>query len=75
MRTYFLSKGDNNPVDDRGVYPRGSAYLEDSTVVGHVWATIPYSGFFTLVLNDYPPVKYTLLGLMFISVLITKDPS
>ena len=38
LKTYFLSKGDNNPVDDRGIYPRGSAYLEDSAVVGHVWA-------------------------------------
>ena len=74
-QTMFLSKGDNNPVDDRGIYPKGQNYLPEDYVVGHVFTHFPYSGFFTLVLNDYPPVKYTLLGLMFISVLVTKDPS
>ena len=73
--TLFLSKGDNNPVDDRGLYPKGKMYLDESNIVGHVFATIPYSGFFTLVLNDYPAVKYTLLACMFISVLVTKDPN
>lgn len=34
----FLSKGDNNPVDDRGLYPRGSMYLDETFVVGHVFA-------------------------------------
>ena len=36
LETYFLSKGDNNPVDDRGIYPKGTAYLKKSNVVGHV---------------------------------------
>ena len=36
LETYFLSKGDNNPVDDRGIYPKGSAYLHEKNVVGHV---------------------------------------
>jgi len=34
----FLSKGDNNPVDDRGLYPKGYMYLDESHVVGHVFA-------------------------------------
>ena len=38
-------------------------------------SNIPYSGFFTLMLNDYPAVKYSLIGLLFISVLVTKDPN
>ena len=73
--TLFLSKGDNNPVDDRGLYPKGKMYLDESNIVGHVFATIPYSGYFTLLLNDYPMVKYALLACMFISVLVTKDPN
>ena len=32
-------------MDDRGLYPRGTMYLDESYVVGHVFATIPYSGF------------------------------
>lgn len=74
-KTLFLSKGDNNPVDDRGLYPKGKVYLDESNVVGHVYATIPYSGYLTLILNDYPAVKYAMLGFMFVSVLLTKDPS
>ena len=38
-------------------------------------SNIPYSGFFTLLLNDYPAVKYTLIGLLAVSTLITKDPN
>ena len=74
-QTMFLTKGDNNPVDDRGIYPKGQAYLSQDAIVGHVFTHFPYSGFFTLLLNDYPPVKYALLAFMFISVLVTKDPS
>lgn len=37
-KTLFLSKGDNNPVDDRGLYPKGKVYLDESNVVGHVYA-------------------------------------
>ena len=25
----YLTKGDNNPVDDRGLYPRGQTYLRE----------------------------------------------
>merc|ERR1719263_2678082 len=70
----FLSKGDNNPVDDRGLYPKDKVYLDESNVVAHVWATIPYSGYMTLLMNDYPIAKYTMIGLMFIGVLLNKDP-
>ena len=37
-KTLFLSKGDNNPVDDRGLYPKGKVYLDETNVVGHVYA-------------------------------------
>ena len=70
-----MSKGDNNPVDDRGLYPKGKAYLDNSNVVAHVWANIPYSGYLTLLMNDYPAAKYTLIACMFISILVSKDPN
>ena len=71
----FLSKGDNNEVDDRGLYPKNKFYLDEDNVQAHVMANIPYSGFITLAMNDYPMVKYCLIGLMFISVLVSKDPA
>ena len=74
MTRLFLSKGDNNPVDDRGLYPKNKPYLDETNVVAHVWANIPYSGYLTLLMNDYPIAKYTLIGLMFVGVLVSKDP-
>lgn len=32
----YLTKGDNNPVDDRGLYPRGQMYLDEPQIVGKV---------------------------------------
>ena len=32
----FLTKGDNNPVDDRGLYNKGVTYLTDDMIVGKV---------------------------------------
>ena len=73
LEKYFLSVGDNNPVDDRGIYPKGQAYLHESAIVGHVFATIPYSGFFTLLLNDYPPLKYAFIALLALSTMVNRD--
>ncbi len=72
-KTIFLSKGDNNKVDDRGLYPKNKIYLDESNIVGHVFASIPYSGFLTLLLNDYPVFKYSMIGFMFIGVLLSKE--
>ena len=58
----YLTKGDNNPVDDRGLYPRGQHYLKDKQVIGKVLGTIPYAGYLTILLNDYPMLKMAVLG-------------
>ena len=73
LKTIFLSKGDNNKVDDRGLYPKNIIYLDESNIVGHVFASIPYSGFLTLLLNDYPIFKYSMIGIMFVGVLLSKE--
>ena len=75
LNTMYLTKGDNNPVDDRGLYPRNRMYLGEKEYVGHVLGSIPYSGFLTLLMTDYPYLKYSLIFCMFLSVLVSKDPS
>ena len=75
IATRYLTKGDNNPVDDRGLYPKKTNYLDEKNIVGHVYGNIPYSGYLTLLLNDYPAAKVAMIGLMFLSVLLTKDPN
>jgi len=32
----ILTKGDNNPVDDRGLYPRGQLWIKESQIMGQV---------------------------------------
>lgn len=50
----YLTKGDNNNVDDRGLYPRNTFYLEEDHIIGKVFGITPYAGYLTIVLNDYP---------------------
>ena len=32
----ILTKGDNNPVDDRGLYPKGQLWIKPENVMGQV---------------------------------------
>uniref|UniRef100_A0A6I8SHI0 Signal peptidase complex catalytic subunit SEC11 n=1 Tax=Xenopus tropicalis TaxID=8364 RepID=A0A6I8SHI0_XENTR len=53
----FLTKGDNNEVDDRGLYKEGQNWLEKKDVVGRARGFLPYVGMVTIVMNDYPKFK------------------
>lgn len=65
----FLTKGDNNFVDDRGLYAPGQMWLQPSDVVGRARAFIPHIGIVTILMNDYPAAKYALLGVLGLFVL------
>lgn len=63
----LLTKGDNNNVDDRGLYQelytnRGKMWIEPKDIVGRVQGFLPYLGMFTIFMTDYPLLKYALLG-------------
>lgn len=63
----LLTKGDNNNVDDRGLYQdlyinRGKMWVEPKDIVGRVQGFLPYLGMFTIFMTDYPYLKYALLG-------------
>merc|ERR1712080_742873 len=60
----FLTKGDNNNVNDRGLYAPGQYWLERKDVIGRVRGYLPYLGIITLIMNDYPLFKYIMLGLL-----------
>ena len=42
--------------------------------MGKMRVYIPYAGFFTIWLNDYPWFKYAVLGMMGFLTIIAKDP-
>lgn len=63
-RTEILTKGDNNEDDDRGLYPPGERFLNEKYVIGRAVGYLPWVGYVTLVMNDYPAFKFVLLGLL-----------
>ena len=42
--------------------------------MGKVRGYAPYIGIITILLNDYPMLKYVMIGLMCFFVIIAKDP-
>ncbi len=54
-KTYFLTKGDNNPIFDIQVYDEnigeGNAPVELARSKGRILATIPYLGYFKLFIS------------------------
>jgi signal peptidase I len=57
-----LTKGDNNRVDDRGLYAPGQLWLQREDILGRAKGTLRYLGMVTIILNDYPILKYVLIG-------------
>ena len=53
----FLTKGDNNSVDDRGLYAEGQSWLTRRDVVGRARGFVPFVGIVTIIMNDYPKLK------------------
>ncbi|XP_014662894.1 PREDICTED: signal peptidase complex catalytic subunit SEC11A [Priapulus caudatus] len=72
-RVKFLTKGDNNAVDDRGLYAPGQLWLEKKDVVGRARGFVPYVGIVTILMNDYPKFKYAVLACLGIFVLIHRE--
>merc|ERR1719267_245019 len=60
----ILTKGDNNAVDDRGLYAASQSWINKEHVIGRAKGYLPYIGMVTIIMNDYPMVKYILVGLM-----------
>ena len=64
----FLTKGDNNSVDDRGLYAPGELWLTKKDIVGRARVFLPYVGIFTVIMNEYPKIKYAALACLGIYV-------
>eukprot|EP00823_Brevimastigomonas_motovehiculus_P007850 TRINITY_DN7043_c0_g1_i1.p1 TRINITY_DN7043_c0_g1~~TRINITY_DN7043_c0_g1_i1.p1 ORF type:complete len:179 (-),score=29.78 TRINITY_DN7043_c0_g1_i1:13-549(-) len=69
----ILTKGDNNQVDDRGLYNPGQHWLKREEVLGRSRGFLPYVGMVTIYLTDYPSIKYVLVGLMALFVIVARE--
>ncbi|KAJ7594252.1 signal peptidase complex catalytic subunit SEC11 [Mycena floridula] len=68
----LLTKGDNNYVDDIELY-QGLEWLERRHIVGKVRGFLPYVGYVTIAMNDFPQLKYVILGSLGLMALIQRE--
>ncbi|KAF9485707.1 signal peptidase complex catalytic subunit SEC11 [Pholiota conissans] len=68
----ILTKGDNNYVDDIELY-QGLEWLERKHIVGKVRGFLPYIGYVTIAMNDFPQLKYALLGGLGLLALLQRE--
>ncbi|KXN70019.1 Sec11-like 3, isoform CRA_b, partial [Conidiobolus coronatus NRRL 28638] len=61
---FILTKGDDNPVNDRGLYDRGQLWLERKHIIGRIKGHLPYVGMIPLLLNENPKLKQVLLFIL-----------
>ncbi|KAL7675393.1 hypothetical protein ACOME3_001654 [Neoechinorhynchus agilis] len=69
----ILTKGDNNEVDDRGLYPKGQLWLRKKDIIGKTAGCLPYVGMVTIIMNDYPQLKYMVLLILAAYVLTNRE--
>ncbi|XP_060859025.1 signal peptidase complex catalytic subunit SEC11A-like [Metopolophium dirhodum] len=67
----FLTKGDNNSVDDRGLYAPGQQWLEKSDIVGRARGFLPYVGMVKILMH--PIVKFAVLVYLGLNVLVHRE--
>jgi signal peptidase len=48
-------------------------WLKRKDILGRATGSLPYVGMVTIILNDYPMVKYILVGVMGLFVLTNKE--
>ncbi|KAJ3416172.1 Signal peptidase complex catalytic subunit S11C [Chytridiales sp. JEL 0842] len=70
---FMLTKGDHNSGHDRPLYAPGQMWVKNSDVVGRVQGILPYVGMVTIILNDYPQLKFVMLAVMGLFVLFSKE--
>ena len=71
---YLLTKGDNNGIDDRGLYPSRKFWLHKEDMIGKIRGFCPQIGYVTIMLNENPPQKFTVLSIQVLLVIFSNDP-
>lgn len=68
-----LTKGDNNPGDDRVLYAPGQQWLKRHHIMGRAVGFLPYVGWVTIIMTEMPILKYILIGALGLLVITSKD--
>ncbi|KAG8903883.1 Signal peptidase complex catalytic subunit [Tulasnella sp. 403] len=68
----LLTKGDNNHDDDLALYG-GREWLKHEHIIGKVKGFIPYVGYVTIAMNDFPWLKPILIGTLGLLALFQRE--
>ena len=65
----LLTKGDHNPGHDRVIYQelpqnKDKMWVSEDEILGRVQGHVPFLGYITVTLADYPQLKYALLSVV-----------
>jgi signal peptidase I len=66
-------QGDNNSGNDRMLYNRGQRWLGQDHIMGRAVGFLPHVGMVTIVMNDYPFLKYSVIGVLWVVCLLGLD--
>ena len=69
----LLTKGDNNLSDDTELYAKNQDYLVRKDIIGSVIGYIPFVGYVTILLSEYPWLKTVMLGIMGLLVVLQRE--
>ncbi len=70
----LLTKGDNNLADDTELYAAGQFFLNrKDDVIGSVVGFLPFVGYITILLSEYPWLKQALLGFMGLMMVLQRE--
>jgi len=69
----ILTKGDHNYGDDKVLYAPGQDWLHEEHIMGRAVGFLPKVGMVTILMNDYPAVKFALIGILGVLVLTSKE--
>ncbi|KAJ4305000.1 Signal peptidase complex catalytic subunit [Kalmusia sp. IMI 367209] len=70
----LLTKGDNNIADDTELYAAGQTHLNrKEDVIGSVVGFVPFVGYVTILLSEYPWLKQAMLGIMGLMVVLQRE--
>ena len=69
----LLTKGDNNYSDDTVLYAAGQDWLYESQIMGRAVGFLPHVGRVTIIMNDYPVVKYVVIGVLGLLVVTSRE--
>ena len=69
----YLTKGDNNMIDDTGLYKAGDRWVRRSQILGVASGALPHVGTVTILLNDYPYLKILLVSVMGLCVVTSRE--